>query len=439
MTENTHAHSTSNSRNRALKSTAKYDSKDILHDSFLEPYSQELIALAESIFFQVEALRPPSRRKPRADAMERKRSALLNLMANLMRLYQGGASGSLIMALRNKPTSRYDRKDFSRDTLREMMRGLVAIGYVSLREARIKERSTTIKPTAKLEAMLEALPSGKHIKAAHGAETVILKAFTKRRAPKLLIDYEDTAETGKMREEMETINAFLATSEIRLDGQRHFMGYLTRRFQIESPEASHSFDRVGRLFGGSWQTLKKDSRHLLTIEGEDIVDLDYKSMFAMLAYHRAGASWPLSDPYSGIDGLTREQVKLSLLSLLSRSQAMKRIPEAFEAELYARGWNGPKLQAAISERHPEIASLFCKGIGLELMKLESDILVSCLLELCQKSIVALPLHDGIHVAQSHREAAMSAMKDASMRLLGQELHVVEKPIFRPSLTPPLRT
>jgi hypothetical protein len=62
------------------------------------------------------------------------------------------------------------------------------------------------------------------------------------------------------------------------------------------------------------------------------------------------------------------------------------------------------------------------------MAKESEILVGILLELASKGVAALPMHDGIMVAASHKQLAIETMQRVSGEMVGRPLQVVEKEI-----------
>jgi hypothetical protein len=51
-------------------------------------------------------------------------------------------------------------------------------------------------------------------------------------------------------------------------------------------------------------------RLLMSIGGEPVVELDFQSMHVALAYGLCGARFE-GDPYEGISGFTRKQVKMA--------------------------------------------------------------------------------------------------------------------------------
>lgn len=73
--------------------------------------------------------------------------------------------------------------------------------------------------------------------------------------------------------------------------------------------------------------------------------------------------------------------------------------------------------AAVEQRHPDIVRRFGAGIGMKLMRLESDILVGVLLALKDRNITALPIHDAVLVNGNHEAEA----KDVMIRVFQEKL------------------
>lgn len=403
---------------------------DIYHDPWLVPSSPSLKTFAAAIFEQIEDNSPRPARQ-RADARERRRSIVENLVASLALLTRHHPRGTrMAVSAKNDAITRYDRPQFPREVVIKIMAEMESLGLLLRRRGTRRQHRTTLEPTPRFRAMLPP-EDGPEIAHMEGAETVILKANIGRRRPKVLVDYADTPETIAMREEMATINAALRQADLRLGSKARPPGLLTRYFQIEGVDQHPTFDRHGRLYGGFWINLPKDQRYLLRLQGEPVVDLDFQGMFPQLAYLEAGFGLPSSDPYQDVDGLSRTAVKLGLSALLCRSTPMVRLPSELRG-IVPPDWNAGRLVAAIEERHPLIAPLFCSGVGLRLMFTESRILVEALLSLIKQGVVALPVHDGLMVAAPHEGLARSTMARASRKIVGSALPVVRKDIVIPA-------
>ncbi|WP_245581790.1 hypothetical protein [Rhizobium ruizarguesonis] len=337
----------------------------------------------------------------------------------------------MAVPLRNGKLTRYDRRDFNADALRLVIEEVENAGLVSVEEAVFKERRTVVASTLLFRQLVAAhgvsLADIHHLE---GRETIELWAGSRRSGHKTPVDYVDCREADKMRAEMAQINGALNKANILLDGRQTAPVQLVRKFRVDQPEDAGRFDRHGRLYGGFWEDLPKEQRHLLTIGGEPVVDLDFASMFIQLAYCRQGLQPPSGDLYA-IPGLEehRKAVKSLMVSLFFRNAEARRLP-AGSKETLPSGWSMERFKAAAAALHPAIAHLFDTNVGFELMALESEILVGILLELASKGVAALPMHDGIMVAASHKELAVETMQNVSARKVGRSLPVVEKPIQR---------
>ena len=67
--------------------------------------------------------------------------------------------------------------------------------------------------------------------------------------------------------------------------------------------------------------------------------------------------------------------------------------------------------AAIEKKHPMIFPLMTSGIGMQLFRIEADILVNVLEALRAKGIVALPVHDAVIVADEDKDTTLMIMKE----------------------------
>lgn len=407
----------------------------VLHyDGWLTAGGGSLIALAECIF---EMLAPPiitPGRKHRADAEKRRKLCTATFVGNLLvttlsPIHYAG----LAVPLGNGKLTRYDRKDFNTDVLRMAIEEAENAGLVTVEEAIFKERRTVVTPTSRFRQLVAAhavaLADIHHLE---GRETIELWAGSRRNGHKTPVDYVDCQEADTMRMEMAEINGVLNRADLRLGGHQTGPIHLVRKFRIDQPGDAHKFDRHGRIYGGFWEDLPKDQRHLLTIGGEPVADLDFTSMFVQLAYSRQGATRPSGDLYAipGLEGY-RDIVKSLIASLFFRNTEARSLPAGIK-EALPEGWNMARFKAAASEFHHTIAPLFDTTVGFELMGLESEILVGILIELASRGVVALPMHDGIMVAVSNRDLAIETMQKISALKAGRPLPVIEKPVQTPA-------
>lgn len=281
-------------------------------------------------------------------------------------------------------------------------------------------RQTTIKATDRLRGLASHYGIGlKDLGIRMGGETIILKESKSGHFDKgARMQYIDSAETNRYREEMRRINAFLSEADISLlttskpiDANDR---YLVRVFN------DGSFARGGRLFGGFWQTLsRQDRQDLILIDENDTVTLDYGQMAPRILYGMKGVQPHFDDAYA-IPGLEayRSGAKKVFNSMIHPDKTLSRKPRG--TKILLPPWPIKKIMDTITTFHSPIADLFFADKGMEVFFIESQILVAVLLKLCDLNIAALPIHDAIIVADHHREQAQSIMHDTFLTMTGIE-------------------
>lgn len=288
---------------------------------------------------------------------------------------------------------------------------------------------TTVVPSAALPTYL---PLGQtnwsDFEYTQADEPIVLKARkTNHGAEPASIDYEDTAATRRWRRQVRTINAALRAAPISIAGAYDTVAILDRDGQPIEPYRrslrrvfnNDSWSAGGRLFGGFWMTMRRVDRfRLIRIGSEEIANVDYSSLFPRLAYVRAGADQPVYDLYDILgDGNYRDGWKRLTNALLFAAKPLRGWPEDAAKEFP----KGTKLKDAIDsirQRHAPIAPLFERGLGFELMRHESDLLISVVTGLFKQGITALPLHDSVLVARPHAERAKTFMEQEFMHRTG---------------------
>ncbi|WP_354554043.1 hypothetical protein [Kaistia defluvii] len=394
---------------------------------------------------------PDARKRTRSlrrDAAQRRRFVMGNIAANLVQLALSPSreeGGLLAIATAKTKPTRYDREDYPQGILAGSVAALADAGMLVRHPFVFKQATTTVEPTPEFIALMQ-----RHgvrladIGRDAGGETIWLRAredengetlrrrqYRNQTIGKTLVHYDDTEETERLRAEMERINSTLNGAEIAYAGEPIGPLALRRVFLLRSASDPYEFKLSGRIVGGFWQTLRKDKRYLITVGGEGIADLDFSAAFPSLAYVVATGALPDGDPYD-IPGLGehRDGAKLAMISMLSRKGDMRRLSPELKAAL-PEGWTARRLVEALTLRHPAIAHMFGRDVGIELMHLEASIMTAVLLELADRGIPALPIFDGLNVRKSDSAVAQEVMRAVSAQCLGVALRVVEKPIWRP--------
>jgi hypothetical protein len=253
-------------------------------------------------------------------------------------------------------------------------------------------------------------------------ETIILKRATadyRDRGDRM--DYDDTAETIRFRQQMRTINSWLADADIDCDPYASGDGSLVdpgdrmlcRYFN------NGTFTQGGRLFGGFWQPLTSERRHrYITIDGERVATLDYVQMLVRIMYGMVGAEPPPGDAYA-IPGYERHRngIKKVFAALTFVEGDLKRRPKGSK-KLLPRHGTVQDVTAAIRKHHAPIAPMLNGLVGHQVSYRESQIMVDLLLRLRVRGVVALPIHDAVVVAASAVGRAEAAMKVVFRENLG---------------------
>ena len=245
------------------------------------------------------------------------------------------------------------------------------------------------------------------------------------RAPKRLSnsiaecqDYEDNEDTLGLRQQMADINAWLDTADITcsLPQVEPSQRRLRRIFN------NSDFAQGGRLYGGFWQAMSSDERqeHIL-IENDCCVELDYGQMSLTILYGLTGATPPEGDLYDlsveGIPAECRPGIKKVMQAIINSPELPKRLPKGSRKHIPSR-ISFRDILGAVERRHPAIYPQMTSGIGMQLFRKESDILIDVLITLQARGIVALPVHDAVIVTDEHHLQATKIMKEVFKRHTG---------------------
>ncbi len=405
-----------------------------------------------------------SRRPPDQVKFEAIVTAIIMNMAHMALV--PSLTGRLAVATRNgdEGASRYDHPTTGRQP-REVMDSLDVLGYViKLKPRAIRGEVTSVQPGPKLLELLWPISftiadfqrdqSQEVLILRHtttGSDSFWMPRWTRREQ----VNYDETKETTAIRGRIQHLNAFLAAADITfiddglspaVDSSNRLM---RRYFIMKNGDTEQRFDQSGRLFGGFWQGLKSVRRSQIRINGEEVVNLDFSSMFTRLAYAELGQEAPEGDLYAieGLEGY-RSGVKLAMNAFLfdmggTRKSWPKELgvglgsdedavsdstgPAAQCEVRLPAGWTVARTRRAILQRHPHLATAWNKGLGYRLMYLESVVLMETLTQLCRQNIPALGLHDGLMVAKSQAKQAQDAMNKACLEVIGRVIPVAIKP------------
>jgi hypothetical protein len=160
------------------------------------------------------------------------------------------------------------------------------------------------------------------------------------------------------------------------------------------------------------QNIPSTARLLMTMSGEQVVELDFQSMHVALAYHLCGALLD-GDPYEGVPGFTRKQAKLGLLTAFNATSIAAAVSALTDARkgkpVVTNRKDAVRLIEILKVRHAPIAEMLCSDAGMTLMSLDSRIMLAAVDRLIASGILCIPIHDSILVAQQHEDEAREAL------------------------------
>jgi hypothetical protein len=246
-----------------------------------------------------------------------------------------------------------------------------------------------------------------------------------------LIEYEDTAETWRIRTILQRVNGVNAKADIRY--QQWKLNAYIRAIFIEK------FTWYGRLhtqgfkhYQGFW----KEERQEITINGDRIVELDYSGLHPHLLYAREKIQYD-EDPYSVLDKRPEvrpflKQILLCMLNAKDRVAAeraanfwLKKNPEERELLKKAGITNARPLMGKFSEVHRPIAHYFCKGkvTGMRIMNKDAKIALDVVNHFAKQGIPILAVHDSFIVQKQYRNALLEVMKNIYQKHTGFRIKV----------------
>jgi hypothetical protein len=303
-------------------------------------------------------------------------------------------------------------------------------------EAYLTQTTITIGPALVHLAQRHRVTLGDIGENREGQEVVLLKGDNDADDDNLcrfgnLVEYHDTDQTRRIREEMREINARTALVNVSLRPGVNFgrpIDLRDRHQRRHFTKGDVTFTSGGRLFGGFWQEMRKAERFDgLLFRGRRCVELDYSAILPRLLYGTTGASLPEGlegDPYriAGYER-SREGIKKVFGAMLFGEDLDRWTAYPREAAALFHPEECRPIQVvfeAIRKAHHPVGDHFGMGLGHRLQNLESTILVKVLLRLLQSGADVLSIHDAVLVSRDDTDEARTCMLEYFKKLVGIE-------------------
>ena len=248
------------------------------------------------------------------------------------------------------------------------------------------------------------------------------------------IPYKETPDIKNMRKVVKKINRLINKSEITLDVSPVKKALLKRKKEnpvnfsrkfLHRIFIDSDFEKGGRLFGHWCQNIPKELRKKILINGEKTSEYDYSGVHIRILYAREGINLSEVDPYRilGYKRKDRKLLKKILQATLNASNKKKAL-KSVEKKV-SRKFNNQYSYEQIKDfynwlikKHNAIKKYFNTGIGKSLQYDESRIAEKILIELSDKNIVCLPIHDSFIVTKSNEQELIKAMIKAYKKVVG---------------------
>lgn len=311
------------------------------------------------------------------------------------------------------------------------------------RRTGVQERSS-LAAGPKLLAMIDAAGVTKRdlVQSKEPAEVIALKKSKDEddywwgRPRGTLMNYQETPETHRMRDQMERINAYISELDLFIEPGAPPVDLSSRL--LKRTFTRGDFNSGGRLWGlyshPFWYDLKagrnggiNERQEYLLINGEPVEEADIKACSLTILYALEGLPLPpMNNPYvppqyavpaQGAEKPPKEAFKPLFQAALNRSHRYPAWADKSHGA-YVPCTASEALEA-IEELHRPVAHYLHRNFGHQVMRHESDIIVDCLAR-HGAELSALPLHDCLIVPASKAEEAERRLKEAFYRRLGQE-------------------
>ena len=239
--------------------------------------------------------------------------------------------------------------------------------------------------------------------------------------------FDRTEQTDRLEQDIRDLNKFLAQHEI--SGGIH-RGY--RRIFNQGDRTPYRWNKGGRLYSigeDSYQTLKKDKRLLMTLDGEPVVEIDIRASYLTLLHGLKGVSFDPAerDPYK-VGRLPRAVVKAWVTMTIGHTEFHRRWPkqtvealrENGEEPIDTKDYPMREITSVILRALPILRDWPTQSLtGFDLMYMESEAVIGTMLDLMREhQVPSLSVHDSIIVPVGRGTEASSILSERYRAVCG---------------------
>ena len=375
------------------------------------------------------------------------------LAALIADLLKGAAFNPVRPCFRPMSTGDFTSEPFGYHSFKATLDCLVTASFVLvdrgwLDPATRRGRVTRIYPTGALLSALAAFditPSNRDDHFKHRSDIPLIidpirlrarsrrrRNHTKYRGRPLPVPMRDPI-VSDLVGEVNAINDFLAKQAyegMAFDG-------LFRGFN-NGDDADFAWDKGGRLYavGGGYQSMKKQKRKLIRINGEATAEVDISASHLTILHGLMKVALPKGkDPYT-IPGLDRDPVKRFVTTTMGSGKIPVRWPADAVTDYAEEFKESPRqdytgnlrkdypfrtVRDRVLTHIPLLKEIASYPYGwAELQYAEANILIAAMKVLMEEGIPSLPIHDSLIVPHSYKSEATKAISDSFYQSLGIE-------------------
>ncbi len=186
--------------------------------------------------------------------------------------------------------------------------------------------------------------------------------------------------------------------------------------------SNNSLKLGGRFYHGWWQTVLKEYRHHITIDGYKTAEVDFSAMSLRLLYAKEGVAVPDNrELYDiGLKGSkaylkrARELIKEFTIAIINDKRGFFTLDDNKLEELKLEH---EELKTKVYKYHKPIIKYFGTGIGLSLMYTESLIAEDVMLSFLKQGVIVLPIHDSFIVRSGYQSSLEAQMKASFKKIV----------------------
>jgi hypothetical protein len=184
-----------------------------------------------------------------------------------------------------------------------------------------------------------------------------------------------------------------------------------------------SFTKNGRAYGAQHQSISKELRKHILINGQKTVEPDFSAYHMLMLYHMEGIDYA-EDPYAVIDGPDNRDLFKSV-SLISINAKLSKTWRAIKEKLKEHKIQLPKvnrpyvsLLKKVREVHGPIAHHIGADKGIELQNIDGHIMNAILMRLMDMGILGLSVFDSVIAVKDVDEIVRGIMIEEYQKVFG---------------------